>query len=193
MSRVAPSTKCSCSRSSSSGRLRGRSETSEQHALNGITSPSAAGSPPRSVRKRIRQRRRPGTDVGAPCAGCCRGRALASSYRPRSSLGTSLHARQGVGGHPYPAGGRHPGDGHRCGHRSAQTGHPDDGSRLSQHARYHAARIGRARRVQPETIGLHAGRGSEHPLGSRRGLFIYHGFCWRTFEGVPPPLFGVSR
>ena len=51
-------------------------------------------------------------------------------------------------------------------------------SRLAQQARYHAARIGRARYVQPETIGIHAGRGGEHPLGSRRGLFTstaYHG------------------
>ena len=52
----------------------------------------------------------------------------------------------------------------------AQTAHPDYGSRLAQQARYHAARIGCARREQPETIGLHAGRGGEHPLGSRRKL-----------------------
>ena len=35
-----------------------------------------------------------------------------------------------------------------AGHRSAQKAHPDDGSRLAQQARYRAARIGRARRVQ---------------------------------------------
>ena len=60
----------------------------EQHTLNGSTSPSADGSPLRSVRQRVdlRQRRRA---LGA------------AADRPRSSLGTSLHARQGVGGHPW--------------------------------------------------------------------------------------------
>ena len=43
----------SCSRSSSSGRHRGRSATRSNNALNGNTSPSAARSPLRSVRQRV--------------------------------------------------------------------------------------------------------------------------------------------
>ena len=67
-------------------------------------------------------------------------------------------------------------------------------SRLAQKARHHAARTGRARCVQPETLGSHASRGGEHPLGSRGGglrmrphngvLFTHHRFSWRTFKGV---------
>ena len=66
---------------------------------------------------------------------------------------------------PCLPGGRHSGDGHRRGHRSAQTAHPYGGTRLAQQARYDPARIGRARSVQPEAVGLHARRGGQHPLG----------------------------
>ena len=137
---------------------------SAEHALNGNTSPSAAGSPPRSLRQRVdlanddgpgagcslRPRRMlPQTSPGPLVRLFTRGRELAGTLiRPEVDIlemgivaTTEAHRRQ----------------------------HPDDGSRLAQQARYPAARIGRSRCVQPETLGLHAGRGGEHPQGSRRG------------------------
>ena len=86
--------------------------------------------------------------------------------------------------------------------RRGEAAHPGDGSRLAQKARYHAARIGRARRVQNESIGLHAGRGGEHPLCSRRELahvghnglpFTDHAFSCGPSQGFSRrPLNGVS-
>ena len=142
-------------------------------SANGTTSPSAAGSPPRSVRQRVDLPNdedqeptlvlpatapgaaadgpgRPHTDLEARLTSLHRGRALAGTLvRPEVDiLEMNIVATTEV---------------HR---RHILTIVP----RLAQQARYCAARILPARSVQPETIGLHAGRGGEHPLGPRRGL-----------------------
>ena len=114
---------------------------------------------------------------------CALGAAADWPGRPRTDLEARLERLftrgRKLAGTLIRLEGRHSGDGHRPGHGSAQTAHPDDGSRLAQQARYHAARTRRARSVQPETIGSHAGRGGEHPLGSRRGL-AHTGPQWCT-------------
>ena len=124
----------------------------EQHALNGNTSPSAAGSPARSVRQRNDCDLEPTLVLPATAPG-------AAADGP-GRLHIDLEARLFTRGRELAG----------TLVRSGQTAHPDDGSRMAQQARYCAARILPARRAHPETVGLHAGRGGEHPLGSRREL-----------------------
>ena len=148
-----PSARGSRSRSSSSGRFRGR----EQHALNGNTSPSAAGSPPRSVRQRVDLAKDddlepalvlPATALGASADGPLAGTLI----RPEVDILGIVAATEA----------------HR---RHILTMVPDWHNRpvIMQLA------LG-ARCVQPAAVGLHASRGA---LGSRRRL-AHTGPQWCT-------------
>ena len=187
MSRVAASTKCSCSRSSSS----------EQHALNGNS--------------RLRP---PGLLLGASDKELTSSQdddleptlvlpATAPGAAADGSLGTSFHARQAVGGHHYPVGGRHPGDGHRRGteahRRHVLTMVPDQHNRpvvmqlaLGALAVYNL-RPSDYTPVEEVNI-LWDLEGSLHTRAQNGVLFTHHGF-----PGGPSnwfsrrPLYGVSR
>ena len=166
----------------------------EQHALNGSTSPSAAVSPPRSVRQRVDLANDDDLEPTLVLPATAPGAAADGPGRPHTDLEARLERLLTRGRELVGTLTRHEVDIlERRGHRSAQTAHSDDGSRLPQQARYRASRTGRARCVQSDTIELHAGRGVNilwapegglHIPAHNGVLFTSHWFSWRTFELV---------
>ena len=200
--RVVPSTKSSRFRSSSSGRLRGRSATRSSTPSMGTRWPRPPGlllgasdseftSPTTTTWNRrwsgaaADEPGRPHTDLEARLERLfVRGREMAGTLvRPEVDILQIWKVAP---------------------HRSAQTPRPDDGSQLAQQACCQASRIGRARCAQPETSGLHAGPGTSTSSGALEGN-AHTGttmVCSLPTMGSPGgpsmgfsrrPLFGVSR